>query len=199
MYLLLGVVLWGFFVDTTSICMSSIVANGDLIRKIYFPRIILPIAMTITSLITLTLNLIVVFGFAAFSHAQFNWQIIFFPALLIEYYLFVLGVSFFLSSMYVRFRDIGPIWEVVAQTLFYATPILYSMSLIPGSFQKIIMLNPAAQIIQDARFQIVTPSADTAVRVLGSYFFIPYLLVLIVFVSGYFLFQKMAARFAEEV
>jgi ABC-2 type transport system permease protein len=199
MYLLLGIVLWGFFVETTSVCMSSIVASAGLIRKIYFPRIILPISMTITSLITLTLNLIVVFGFAFFSHSQLNWTIIFLPALLVEYYLFTLGVSFYLSSLFVSFRDIGPIWEVTAQTLFYGTPILYAVTQVPSRFQKIIMLNPAAQIIQDARHAIVSSDTATATSILHGWFFLPYLIVIVIFISGYYLFQKMSAKFAEEV
>lgn len=198
-YLLLGVVLWGFFVETTSVCISSIVSNGGLIRKIYFPRIILPIAMSLTSLITLILNLFVVFGFALYSHTEINFSLIFLPLLVIEYYLFTLGVSFYLSSLYVKFRDIGPIWEVVAQTLFYGTPILYALSLVPVKLQFLLMLNPIAQIIQDARYSLVTSTADTALDVLGVFAFIPYLIVFVVFISGYLLFTKMSAKFAEEV
>lgn len=199
-YLLIGITLWGFFVETTVMCMTSIVSSGDLIRKIYFPRIVLPISVSLTSFITLTLNLVVVFGFIVFNHIAFSWNMLFLPLYLIEFYIFTLGVSLFLSALFVNFRDISPIWEVVSQTLFYATPILYAITLVSNKLLvKVMMLNPLAQIIQGAREALLGSYVLTSYDVLGKYSIFCFLLVALVFFIGYSLFQKMSAKFAEEV
>lgn len=198
-YLLIGVTLWGFFAETTSMCMSSIVGSGDLIRKVYFPRIVLPVAMSLTSFITLLLNLVVVFGFMAVLKVPIHFGLIYLPLILIEYYIFTLGVSFFLSAVFVKFRDIGPIWEVACQALFYATPIIYGANLVPMNILKIMMLSPLAQIIQAARRAILPTDVLTSQAVLGKYWGLPFLFVLLTFGIGYTVFQKQAAKFAEEV
>lgn len=198
-YLLLGVTMWGFFAETTSMCMTSIVGSGDLIRKVYFPRIVLPIAMSLTAFITLLLNLLVVFGFMIYLKVPIHFDLIYLPLVLIEYYIFTLGASFFLAAIYVKFRDIGPIWEVACQALFYATPIIYGAGLVPMNLLKIMMLSPLAQIIQEARFVILPNGVLTAEAVLGEYYVLPFIIVVITFVTGYLVFQEMTAKFAEEV
>jgi len=199
LYLLLGVVLWGFFAEATSMCMQSIVSRGDLIRKVYFPRIVLPVAASLTSFIALVINLIIVFALLIYFGVGLSPGLIFFPLLLLEFYIFALGVSFFLASLIVRFRDIGHIWDVFSQVLFYGTPVIYPLTLVPGKLLNIIMLNPVAQIIQDFRRIVISSDIPSSSHVLGVYAFIPYLLVVVIFVFGYFVFQKMAAKFAEEV
>ena len=198
-YLLIGITMWGFFAETTSMCMNSIVGSGDLIRKVYFPRIILPIAMSLTSFLTLILNLVVVFGFMAYARVPLTINIFLLPLILIEFYVFTLGVSFFLASLFVKFRDLGPIWEVACQALFYATPILYSPALVPEKMLKLLMLSPLAQIIQASRAAILPTAVLTSSEVLGRYAILPFVIVVVVFVVGYMTLQKMSAKFAEEV
>lgn len=198
-YLLLGVMMFSFWGEATSVAMSAIVTKGDLIRKVYFPRIVLVISSTITSLITFVLNMLVLGVFAYINGVRFGIvEIVIFIALIAELYLFILGVSFYLSSLFVKFRDVGHIWEVVNQILFYATPIVYPLSIVPANYGKIITLSPLAQIIQDARSVLIGFDAFSTRTFWGSYWLI-YLLVIFIFISGYFLFQKMAAKFAEEV
>jgi len=199
LYLLIGITMWGFFVETSSICMTSIVGSGDLIRKVYFPRIVLPIAMSLTSFLTLLVNLMVVFGFMIVLKVSVNFDLIYLPLILIEYYIFTLGVSLFLGSVFVKFRDIGPIWEVVCQALFYGTPIIYSVTLVPPRLLKIMMLSPLAQILQDGRAAILPTKVVTARDVLGVYSIIPFIFVVLVYIIGYVTFQKMTAKFAEEI
>lgn len=198
-YLLIGITLWGFFAETTSMCMGSIVGSGGLIRKVYFPRIVLPVAMSLTSFITLILNLVVVFGFMFVLKVPLHWGLLQLPLILLEFYIFTLGVSLFLSALFVKFRDIGPIWEVASQALFYATPIIYGANLVPEGILKIMMLSPLAQIIQAGRKAILPTEVLTSGAVLKEYSFIPLVLVFAVFFLGYFVFYKMTARFAEEV
>jgi ABC-2 type transport system permease protein len=198
-YLLIGITLWGFFAETTSMCMGSIVSSGDLIRKVYFPRIVIPIATSLTSFITLLLNLVVVFGFMLVLKVPIHIDLIYLPLILIEFYIFTLGVSFFLSAIFVKFRDVGPIWEVLCQALFYGTPIIYSVTLVPQRILKIMMISPLAQILQDGRAAILPTDVVTSERVLGIYSFAPFLIVILTYIIGYFVFHKMTAKFAEEV
>ncbi len=199
-YLLIGVTLWGFFVEATAVVMSSIVASGDLIRKIYFPRIVIPVAMGLTSFITLLLNMVVVFGFVLFSRIPIGPSILLLPLYLVEFYVFTLGIALFLSAVYVRFRDIGPIWEIVSQALFYGTPILYSLALVNHVWLvRLMMINPLAQMIQGIRLSFLGTGVVTSASVLGYFAFIPVALVIVTFLIGYTVFQSMAKKFAEEV
>lgn len=199
-YLLLGVVIWGFFTEITAGSLDSIVSKGELIRKIYFPRIVLVISRGITSLLTFMLNLIAVFIFIAATGIDLNWKILFFPLIILELFILTVGISFFLSSLFVKFRDVSHIWEVVLQALFYATPILYPLSLVPENISKFLILSPVAQIIQDARYVLITNQASTAWNTLNwKYVWIPYSLPFVVFILGLIVFNRSAAKFAEEV
>jgi ABC-2 type transport system permease protein len=199
-YLLLGVVMWGFFSELTAMSLGAIVERGDLIRKVYFPRVVLVISRGLTSLITFLLNLIIVFVFMIVLQILPDFWAISLILILFEFFVLAIGISFFLSALYVKYRDIAHIWEVVLSALFYGTPILYPLSLVPVNIQKILILNPVAQIIQDSRYMLITNQTETAWTLLGpQLFWIPYILPFIIFVLGYRYFKKSAAKFAEEV
>lgn len=199
-YLLLGIVVWGFFAEITAASLDSIVSKGDLIRKVYFPRIILVISRGTTSFMTFALNFFVVLAFMFFAGIYINLNIVLVLALFLELLILSIGIGFFLSALFVRYRDISHIWEVVLQAFFYATPILYPLSFVPQSFAKILMMNPVAQIIQDARYFLITTQAQTVWNTVSwKYAWIPYVIPFIVFLAGYRLFNKSAAKFAEEV
>lgn len=197
-YLLLGVMIFTFWGEATSIGMYSIASKGDLIRKVYFPRIVLVISATLTSLLTFFLNMVVLLGLALITGVQLTWSSLFFLVLILELYIFIMGVSFYLAALFVKFRDIGHIWQVINQILFYATPIVYPMTLVPNTYAKIMVLSPLTQVIQDSRTALLGTSALSTRDYWSSQ--IPvYILVLVIFFTGYFLFQRMAAKFAEEV
>lgn len=199
-YLLLGVVLWTYFVEATFSSMNSIVGQGDLIQKVYFPRIILTISASVTALVTLLLNLLVVFVFMGFSKVAPSLVSPLFIVLLLELFLFTAGVSLFLAAIYVHFRDALHTWEVGTQVLFYATPIIYPFSLVPENIGMFIMLSPVAQVIQDSRHVLVTTESAVTYEILPFPLnFVPYLLPLAVFIIGYWFFQRQASRFAEEI
>lgn len=197
-YLLLGVLIFSYWGEATSSAMTAIVSKGDLIRKVSFPRIILVISSTITATITFLLNMLVVIVFAFFNNISFNISMALVLLYFVELYIFILGISFYLSSLYVKFRDTSHIWEVINQILFYATPILYVITQAPDRYARIMVLSPLAQIILDVRNSIIGSSIITA----GDYWifpYIPHLVVVIIFFTGYILFNKMAVKFAEEV
>ena len=124
------------------------------------------------------------------------------PLILLEVYIFSLGISLFLSAAFVKYRDINYIWEVVLQAGFYLTPILYPLALIPNiTFQKLLLLNPMAQAIQDARWSSISHETLTPYKVFdgGWYMFIPYLIVPVVLIIGLLYFKRESKYFAENL
>lgn len=201
-YLLLGIVIWNFFNEMTTQSLGSIVERGELIRKIKIPRWIIVFSSSIAALISLGLNLIVVLVFMFLNHVDFLKTTIFLPFILLEVYLFALGLSLFLSALFVKFRDTGFIWEVIVQAGFYLTPILYPISRITNlTFQKLIMINPMAQSIQAARYSVINNDTVTSSQVFqgGYYQFIPYIIVAIVLIGGIVYFRKESKYFAENI
>ncbi|TMC54742.1 MAG: ABC transporter permease [Chloroflexi bacterium] len=198
--LLLGIVLWTYFADATTRAMASIVERGDLIRKVYFPRMIIVVATSLSSLITLAFNLVVVAVFIAFSGVGLQLTAPLFLALVLELYALTLGCSFLLAALYVRFRDFRHLWELGLQLLFYASPIIYPLSFVPSRWQPLFALNPIAQIIQDARRVLISPTALTTMDINHSALVaVPYAIPVIVLFLGYLYFDYAASQFAEEI
>lgn len=202
--LLIGIVLWSFFIEATTQGMQAIVGRGDLIRKINFPKYIIVISGTISALINLLLNLVVVFIFILINGVDIKWNILMFPLTILELYAFALAIAFLLSALYVKFRDIGHIWEVVMQGLFYATPILYPLTMVIAFSPlaaKLIMLSPVAQIIQDARYTAISPDVITTSSLIQNPLLqtVPYITVGMTIVYSTYYFKKNQKYFAENV
>lgn len=201
-YLLLGIVLWNFFVEITSGSVGSIVGRGDLLRKINFPKYVIVLAGSFSALINLGINLLVVGMFMILSGVDVSNEAFLAPLLIIELFVFSIGIAFFLSAAFVKFRDIGYIWEVIIQAAFYATPILYPLNIIPVRAAKILILNPAAQVIQDARYLLVTNKTETITTLYGGNSWarlIPIGIVVFVFIFGAWYFRSKSKSFAEHV
>ena len=201
-YLLLGIVIWNFFLEMTTQSLGSIVGRGDLIRKIRIPRWMIVFSSSISAVINLILNMVVIAVFMVANQVPLQVTILWLPLILLEVYLFALGLSLFLSAAFVKFRDIGYIWEVVLQAGFYMTPILYPLALITSvSIQKLILLNPMAQAIQDARYAMVTHETITPQQVFdgGWYALIPFIIVVLTLVFGLFYFRRESKYFAENI
>lgn len=199
LYLLLGIVLWTYFADATNTSMRAVADKGDMMRKVYFPRITIIIAASISSAITLLLNLLIVFVFIVIARIVPGWNALFFIPLLIELFVLCLGLAFILSALFVKYRDIGHIWEVALQLLFYASAIIYPLNIVPVRFQGLILLNPITQIVQDARYVLVTKETITAGQVLHTPLqLVPYIIPLVLVILGYFYFERAAKNFAEE-
>jgi len=202
--LLLGTVLWGFFNETTNLSMSSIVSRGDLIRKLNFPKQIIVISISLNAMINLLISLMIVILFGIINDVNISIFAFLAPLLLLELYIFSLGISFILATIYVRFRDIGPIWEVVLQVLMYMTPMIYPVSLVINystKIAKILMLNPLAQIMQDLRYLLVSDKNITVWMLISNHFIvlIPYILSIATLLLGYAMFTKNSNKFAEMI
>lgn len=201
-YLLLGIVIWNFFYEMTTQSLSSIVGRGDLIRKTKIPRWIIVVSTSISATINLSLNLLVVAVFMYFNDVDLMRTALWLPFILFEVYVLALGASLFLSAAYVKYRDISYIWEVGLQAMFYLVPILYPLTLIPNvQIQKILLINPIAQAIQDARYVLVTHDTITVWRLYDNdlYAFIPFILVIVTAVIGVTYFRKESKYFAENI
>ena len=202
-YLLVGTVLWNFFNECAQQGLHSIEQRGDLIRKLSFPKYIVVVSATSTAVINVLINLCVVVIFALLNGVIPTWSWLLAIPLLAELYLLALGISLLLGAMNIKFRDVGSIWEVLMQAMFYAVPIIYPLSMVMNSSvvaAKIIMVNPVAQIIQDMRWSLITQEAVTEWSLSGPIFgTISIAIVFIVFVLGVIYFKKKSKYFAEEV
>lgn len=208
--LLLAQTLWSFFQESTSQGMRAIVDRGDLLRKINFPRYIVVISSTVSAFINLLISLVVVLIFMIINGVEFRLTILLFPLIVIELYIFALAVAFLLSTLYVKFRDIGHIWDVVMQIWFYITPIIYPLSQIISMSgfglvvaKLMLIVNPMAQIIQDARYVLVTTQTETIWNTVGAgtplLKIIPIVLTLVLFAIGVVVFRKHSRTFAEDL
>jgi ABC-2 type transport system permease protein len=204
-YLLTGIVLWTFFIDATNTTLTSIVARGSLLRRLAFPRLVIPISMTLTSTMTFAVNLIPLIVFIAWNRLtpRLTWLLL--VPLLIELYVFTLGVSLILATLFVRFRDIGQLWDLLGQLLFYASPIIIPIGFLPPWSQPIVFLNPFVQIMQDIRGVVVytlpgsaTISAADRLGSIGGRA-APILVAMLTLAVGLYLFRRQSPWFAERV
>lgn len=203
-YLFLGIVLWNFFGEVTTGSVGAILGKGDLLRKINFPKYVVIFAVTASGVINLFLNAFIVALFMIISHVSIGWNALLVLPLLVELFVLAIGLAFFLSALFVRFRDVSYIWDVLMQAGFYATPILYSLAQIARAHHKVgqlLILNPMAQIIQDARYLLVTPTNATIHTLFPGkawVWLVPSLLTVVIAVGGALYFRSRSKFFAEE-
>jgi len=203
--LLIGIVLFYFFSDATILGLTSIVSRGDLIRKVAFPRIIITVSATLTAALTLSVNLTVITGFVAWKRIvpRVDWLLL--APLLLELYVFTLGVALILATLYVRMRDVGQVWELSLQLFMYATPIIYPVGFLPPWARHVALLNPFAQVLQDIRsivlYQDLPPNRITAANAFGTPAgdLLPILIALAIFVTGLVMMRRNEPWFAEHV
>lgn len=201
-YLLLGIVLWTFFTELSGGSVMSVVSKGDLIRKLNFPKYIIVFATGFSAFINLSLNMMIVVVFMMIGGITVNLLVLLAPLLFLELFMFTMGVGFFLSTSFVRFRDIGYIWDVVTQALFYLTPILFPLAIAPLWVQKVLMINPAAQIIQDLRYILVSTDTTTITNVYNGNELIrivPITIAVVVFSVSALYFRSNSKNFAENI
>jgi ABC-2 type transport system permease protein len=200
-YLLTAIVLFTFFSETTSRGVTSLIERENLLRKVRFPRLVIPLSVALHALFNLGLNLIVVFVFVLASGIgpRPEWLgLVPLVALLVA---FATGVAMLLSALYVRYRDMQPIWEVVLQVLFYASPVIYVTSTFPDSVEQEAMINPITAILTEARYLIIDPEAPSAAEAIGggARLLIPLGVIAGVFALGLWVFAREAPRIAEEL
>jgi ABC-2 type transport system permease protein len=200
--LLTSIVLYTFFAEATSGAVSSVVDREQLVRKIQFPRLVIPTTVVVTAMFNLGLNFLVVFAFALASGVRPHVSWLQVPLLLLLLTALAMGTAALLSALYVRFRDVRPIWDVVLQILLYGSPVIYAIETIESErAREIIMLSPLAAILQQMRHALIDPSAPTAAAAAGGWqrLLIPAAILVAVVALGFWYFNREAPRIAEEL
>lgn len=199
--LLLNLVLFSFFQEATGASVAAIVTRESLVRKMHFPRIVIPFATVLTSTLNLLVNLIAVFLFLLIYGIDPHWTWLLLPVLVGALVTLTTGVAMVLSSLYVRYRDVAPIWTVISQMLFYGAPLFYTVDSVPEKYREIYAMNPIAAILTQARKWIIDPHAPSAVDAVGGWlpFLVPVALTAGIFAAGAWLYSRMAPVIAEEL
>jgi ABC-2 type transport system permease protein len=201
-YLLMSVVLWTYFSQATEASVSTLVRKADFLRKLPFPPLALPLAHIAISFIDLLANLVVVFAFALIYGVvpRPGWlELIPIVAVLT---IFATGFALFLSAAFVRHRDVDQVWGVVISAAFYATPIFYAASSVPGGLKRaLVLFNPVATALTEARHAVIDPSAPSAAAVAGGYpwLLVPLGVVLVAVAAGFWMFGRESPWAAENV
>jgi ABC-2 type transport system permease protein len=200
-YLLSSLVLFSFISDTTSQGVTSLVDRENLLRKIHFPRLVIPLSVALHAMFNLGLNLVAVFVFVFASGIapRVEWLeiLVLIPLLAV----FATGIAMLLSALYVRFRDFEPIWEVALQLLFYGSPVLYVITAVPESVRELVAMNPIATVLTQWRHAVIDADAPTASAVVGGWdaMLVPLAIVAAVFAIGFWVFARETPRIAENL
>ena len=200
--LMTGIMLNLFFMEATSLAVPSVLSRENLVRKIHFPRVVIPLAVITTALLNLAFNLLAVAVFVAVSGVPLrvtDWQVIPAFGLLLVW---VGGLGMLLSALFVRYRDVAPIWEVLGMALFYATPILYPIEAIKYEWARhLIMHNPLAVTVQQIRHAVFDPNAPSAAEAIGGWDQLAFVFIgtCLVFALGFWVFNRAAPEVAENL
>jgi ABC-2 type transport system permease protein len=202
--LLLNILLFQFFSQATEQALSSVVRSESVVRKMQFPRLVIPLSVVTTNLLHLAFSLVVVFAFILAYGVDPQWTWVLFPLALIALIMLTTAMAMLLSVIYVRIRDIGIIWAVASTALFYACPILYPIDFpgAPQQFKDLILLNPLTPIFVQTREWIFDPNAPGAVESTSGrpwLLLIPIAISIAICVAAPIVFNREAPRVAEEL
>jgi ABC-2 type transport system permease protein len=205
LFLLIGILLFLFFIDAVTAMLPSIVEGGATLRRLAFDPILIPLSASMAIGITFCVNLLAFVIFAAIQRAvpSIDWLLVL--PLLAELYLFTIGLGLLLSALYVRFRDISQVWELAASLLFFACAIFYPVGILPDWAQKVAFLNPFVQVMQDIRHAMLGGSSGpydvTAATVFAGAGgrLIPIAIVVVIFIAAIMLFRRESRYFAEKL
>jgi ABC-2 type transport system permease protein len=199
--LLVNIVLFGFFQEATTQAVPSIVSQESVVRKTQFPRVVIPLAVVLTSAFNLLVNLAVVAVFILAAGISPIWTWLLFPLVLAALVVLAAAVAMLLSALYPRFRDTAILWGVAATALFYATPVLYPLEIVLGDLARILALNPLAPLFELARKWVIDPGAPGPAQAAGgaAWLLVPAALYALVCVVAIRVFNREAPRIAEEL
>jgi ABC-2 type transport system permease protein len=199
--LLMNIVLFGFFSEATGTSVMSVVSQEGVVRKTQFPRLVIPLSVVVTCLFNLAINLIVVVVFLLAFGVSPQWTWFLFPSVILALFVYATAVSMLLSSLYVHFRDTAIIWSVVSTALFYATPVLYTIEVVPSAYRNLILLNPLSPLFEQARKWVIDPNAPGAVGAAGgwTHLLAPIAIFVVICTFGAWYFNRAAPRIAEEL
>ena len=200
-YILFAMVLFQFFAEITNGSVGSIVQRENLLRKMRFPRLVIPMSVALVALFNLGMTLVAVTVFAVANGVYPDVGWLWLPVLVLVLLVFAVGVGMLLSSLFVRYRDIQPIWDVIGQMLFYASPVLYVTTMVPEGFQHAYAANPIAAVLAQMRHAVIDSGAPSAAVAIGGAprLLIPAAIVTVAFALGWWVFKREAPRIAENL
>jgi ABC-2 type transport system permease protein len=199
-YILFALVLFQFFGEATNNCVRCLAARESLLRKMRFPRLVIPLSVVVTAVLNLggTLAAALVFAIATGVYPTWSWLEL--PVIIALVGAFATGIGLLLSALFVRYRDVAPIWEVFSQMLFYVSPILYVTTLVPEAYQQAYLVNPLATLLTETRAAVIDPSAPHAWDLGGPVVvLIAIAIVMVSLVLGLYVFMRQAPRIAEDL
>lgn len=198
--LLMNIMLFQFFAEATSTSVQSVVARENLVRKMQFPRMVIPLSVVLTALMNLAVNMVAVLVFVLANGVPVRATWLLLPLALIPLIMLTVGVSMILSAAYVKYRDVLPIWGVVAQALFYASPILYTVGTASNeAIRNILHFNPLTGILEGVRYLVIDPDAPGPISSWGGWpqALVPITMIFVLFGVGLWYFNKQATTAAE--
>jgi ABC-2 type transport system permease protein len=197
--LLFNIMLYQFFQDATTSAVRCVVQRENLVRKMQFPRVVVPLSVVVNASLTALMNLIAAFAIIVAIGVEPRWTWLLLPVILAALLVFTTGVSLALAALYPRFRDVEQIWTVAVRALFYATPILYPIEFVPESWRIVVAANPLTPLFEQARIWVIDPSAPSLAETAGSAaaLLIPVAIFIGACVVGLWLFEREAPRVAE--
>ncbi len=200
--LLFNIVLFNFFTDAATKAVTAVVDREAIVRKMSFPGMVIPFARVLSGGLNLALSLVAVFVFVLGYGLNPRWTWLLLPLLLVPLVMLTLAVAMLLSALYVRFRDVGPIWAVLSTALFYGSPVLYAIDKVPEEYRQAYMLvNPLADILEQGRRWVIDPNAEGAVVATGggAWILVPIAVGLAVCALGVWVFNHEAPKIAERL
>jgi ABC-2 type transport system permease protein len=199
--LLFNLVLFGLFTEATSNAVGSLVSQESVIRKTQFPRLVIPLAVVLTTFFNLALNLVVVLVFILAWGIDPAWTWLLFPLVLLLLLVLTIAVSLTVSALYPRFRDTLIIWSVASMVLFYGSPVLYPLEVVPEGLRDVLALNPFVPLLEAARHWVIDPTSPGPVEIVGGFdrLLLPIAIYGGVCLLGAWLFSREAPRVAEQL
>jgi len=194
LYLLLGILLWNYFVEATTISINNMLDKREMIKSVYFDKKNLVISSCLNAFGTLIFNLLIFMVFLVLFRISFTYMFLVFLFYLLLLTALALGVSFFLASLYVKYRDVSHIWEVVINIAFWITPIFYSTTVVPEQYQILYTINPITTIIISSRDILIYNTIPQIIPTL-----IAIAIIVLVLVLGYIIYSKRSDYFAEDL
>ena len=193
-YICVALIPWTYFTTAITQAAFTVIGNADIIKKVYFPREILPVSVVTSGAVNFIISTIIILAFVIFSGVGLSWYILLYPFILLIQYVLLLGIGFIVSSVTVYFRDLEHIIGVVLMAAFYATPIVYKLEQLPHTLQILVNLNPMTHLInayRDIFYYHQMPNMEILVTLLG--------ISLVLTVVGYFIFKQLQKGFAEQL
>lgn len=194
MYMMIALIPWNFFTGSITSGVGSIVREGNILKKVYFPREIIPISVVTSALVNFLITCIIMFLFIIFTGLGFSWHLLLFPIIVLIQYIITLAFTFVLSAITVYVRDVDHFVNIILLLAFYVTPIVYDPSLLPAKFNWTLLVNPMAGLISAYR-DILYYHTLPDFNILLMWFLIGIMLIII----GYIIFKKLEKNFAEEL